>query len=75
MDLWHSRLAIARESEEDTRWNEGRVKKLSGGDPIKARHMRQDFVEFDATHKLIVFGQVSPPCAAHLRPRGSVGCT
>jgi putative DNA primase/helicase len=60
MDLWHSRLAIARESEEDTRWNEGRVKKLSGGDPIKARHMRQDFVEFDATHKLIVFGQVKP---------------
>jgi putative DNA primase/helicase len=60
MDLWHTRLAIARESDEDTRWNEGRVKRLSGGDRIKARRMRQDYVEFDATHKLIVFGNANP---------------
>jgi putative DNA primase/helicase len=60
MDLWHTRLAIARESDEDTRWNEGRVKRLTGGDRIKARRMRQDFVEFDPTHKLIVFGNADP---------------
>jgi putative DNA primase/helicase len=60
MDLWHTRLALARESDEDTRWNEGRVKRLSGGDRIKARHMRQDFVEFDPTHHLIIFGNAKP---------------
>ena len=56
MGLYHTRLAIARESDEDTRWNEGRVKRLSGGDPITARLMRQDFVTFPATHKLVIFG-------------------
>jgi putative DNA primase/helicase len=60
MDLWHTRLALARESDEDTRWNEGRVKRLTGGDRIKARFMRQDYVEFDATHKLVVFGNAQP---------------
>jgi putative DNA primase/helicase len=60
MDLWHSRLALARESDEETRWNEGRVKWLTGSDRIKARRMRQDFVEFPPTHKLIVFGNSKP---------------
>jgi len=60
MTLWHSRLALARESDEDTRWNEGRVKRLTGGDRITARYMRHDFIEFDPTHTLIVFGQAKP---------------
>lgn len=60
MSLWHSRLALARESDEDTRWNESRVKRLTGGDRITARYMRQDFIEFDPTHTLIVFGQAKP---------------
>jgi putative DNA primase/helicase len=60
MDLWKSRLALARESDEGTRWNEGRVKWLTGGDRVKARHMRQDFVEFSPTHKLVVFGNAKP---------------
>jgi putative DNA primase/helicase len=60
MDLWKSRLALARESDEGTRWNEGRVKSLTGGDRIKARRMRQDFVEFPPTHKLVVFGNAKP---------------
>jgi putative DNA primase/helicase len=60
MGLWHTRLAIARESDEDTRWNEGRVKKLSGGDPITAHLMRKDFVTFPASHKLVIFGQAKP---------------
>jgi putative DNA primase/helicase len=60
MDLWKSRLALARESDEGTRWNEGRVKSLTGGDRVKARRMRQDFVEFSPTHKLVVFGNAKP---------------
>jgi putative DNA primase/helicase len=55
MDLWGSRLAMARESNENARWNEDRVKRLTGRDRIKARYMRQDFIEFDPTHKLLVF--------------------
>jgi putative DNA primase/helicase len=60
MDLRGSRLALARESDGDTRWNEGRVKRLSGNDRIKARRMRQDFEEFDPTHKSIIFGNAKP---------------
>jgi putative DNA primase/helicase len=60
MNLWHARLALARESEEGTQWNEGRVKRLSGGDPVTARRMRQDFVTFKSTHKTIAFGQYKP---------------
>ncbi|MGO9056946.1 MAG: phage/plasmid primase, P4 family [Candidatus Binataceae bacterium] len=60
MDLFHARLALARETGEDVRWNEGRVKRLSGGDIVKARRMRQDFVEFKPTHKPITFGNTYP---------------
>ncbi|MBV8775175.1 MAG: hypothetical protein JO166_22995 [Deltaproteobacteria bacterium] len=60
MDLWGARLALARESDETSRWNEGRVKRLTGRDPIKARRMRCDFVEFEATHKLVVFVNIKP---------------
>ncbi len=60
MDLFHARFALARETGEDVRWNEGRVKRLSGGDIIKARRMRQDFEEFKPTHKPITFGNTYP---------------
>jgi P4 family phage/plasmid primase-like protien len=59
MCLYRSRLAIARESE-DRNWNEGMVKRLSGGDVVTARKMRTDFITFAATHKLVVFGQHKP---------------
>jgi putative DNA primase/helicase len=60
MQLFHARLVLARESDETSRWNEGRVKKLTGGDLITARYMRQDFVTFAATHTLIPFLNVPP---------------
>jgi len=60
MDLFRARLATARESDEGVRWNEGRVKRLTGGDVIKARRMRQDFVQFDPTHKLVSFMNTNP---------------
>jgi putative DNA primase/helicase len=60
MDLFHTRLVLAREADEETQWNAGRVKRLSGGDRIKARRMRQDFIEFDATHHLFIFGNNKP---------------
>src|SRR4030095_2994030 len=46
-DLRGQRLAIAAETEEGRRLAESKVKMLTGGDRIRARHMRQDFFEFD----------------------------
>jgi putative DNA primase/helicase len=60
MDLFHARLVLAREADEETRWNAGRIKRLTGGDRVKARRMRQDFIEFDATHHLFIFGNTKP---------------
>jgi putative DNA primase/helicase len=38
-----ARLVTANETEEGRRWAESRIKALTGGDPIPARFMRQDF--------------------------------
>lgn len=54
------RLAIGSETEQGTRWAEAQIKRLTGGDPIAARKMRQDFFEFEPTHKLFVIGNKKP---------------
>jgi putative DNA primase/helicase len=51
-DLFGSRLVTAIETSEGRRLAEALVKQMTGGDKMKARFMRQDFFEFDATHKL-----------------------
>ncbi len=51
-DLLGRRLVICQEIGEGHRLDEALVKQLTGGDRIKARHMRQDFWDFDPTHKL-----------------------
>ncbi len=60
IDLFHARLVLAREADDETKWNAGRMKRLTGGDRVKARRMRQDFIEFDATHHLFIFGNNKP---------------
>lgn len=59
-DLRGARLVVDREAEEGQRLAESLVKALTGGDRIKARFMRQDFFEFDPTHKLIVVTNHKP---------------
>jgi len=59
-DLFRVRLALAREPDEGVRWDEGKVKLLTGSDPIVARRMRQDFFTFQPTHHLIPFGNSRP---------------
>jgi putative DNA primase/helicase len=59
-DLFGRRLALANETPEGGRFNESQVKDLTGGDPISARRMREDFWQFDPTHKLIVCGNHKP---------------
>jgi len=59
-DLQGARFASAIETESGRRWAEARIKALTGSDKIKARHMRQDFFEFDPTHKLWIAGNHRP---------------
>lgn len=53
-DLHHRRLVIASETRKSRKLDESLVKWLTGGERIRARRMRQDFYEFDPTHKLIL---------------------
>jgi putative DNA primase/helicase len=55
-----ARLVTASETEEGRRWNETRIKSLTGGDRISARYMRQDFFQFTPAFKLLAFGNHKP---------------
>src|SRR5690606_275286 len=50
----------AQETEEGRRWAEARIKALTGGDPISARFMRQDFFTFTPQFKLMIAGNHKP---------------
>jgi putative DNA primase/helicase len=54
------RLAIGSETEQGKRWAEARIKSLTGGDPVAARFMRQDYFEFEPQFKLYVVGNHRP---------------
>jgi putative DNA primase/helicase len=55
-----ARLVTAQETEEGRRWAESRIKAMTGGDPITARFMRQDFFTFAPTFKLLIAGNHRP---------------
>ncbi len=61
------RLAFIHETKRGVRLNVERVKMLSGGDRICANLMRQDLVEFDPTHQLILISNFKPHIDAALR--------
>lgn len=58
--LMGARLVTAQETEEGKRWAEARIKAMTGGDPIKARFMRQDEFEFIPQFKLLIAGNHKP---------------
>jgi P4 family phage/plasmid primase-like protien len=51
-DLAGTRFVACIEASEGKRLAESLVKELSGGDKVRARRMREDFWEFDPTHKI-----------------------
>jgi putative DNA primase/helicase len=59
-DLFGLRLAILHETDAGKRLAEGTVKRLTGGDRIKARRMREDFWHFDPSHTFAVLTNHKP---------------
>ena len=58
--LQGARLVLASETEEGKAWAEAKIKQLTGGDPVSARYMRQDFFEFTPQFKLFIIGNHAP---------------
>jgi len=58
--LQGARGVFASETEEGRAWAEARIKALTGGDPITARFMRQDFFTFQPQFKLLIVGNHQP---------------
>jgi len=58
--LHGARLVSASETEEGRAWAESRIKSLTGGDPVAARYMRQDFFEYVPQFKLLFLGNHKP---------------
>lgn len=54
MDLMGRRLIVVSESDEGRRLAEATMKRLTGGDTIRARRMRQDFIEFEPSHTALL---------------------
>jgi putative DNA primase/helicase len=55
-----ARLVVAQETQKGRRWDETKIKALTGGDKITARFMRQDYFDFDPTFKLFIAGNHKP---------------
>lgn len=59
-ELHGRRIIVCSELKPGDRFDEARVKLLTGGDQLKARRMRQDFFSFAPTHKLWLLGNHKP---------------
>ena len=55
-----ARFVSSIETEQGRRWNESKVKAITGGDKISARFMRQDFFEYVPQFKLVIAGNHKP---------------
>lgn len=62
-DLLGVRLATTMETDSGRRLATATVKRLTGGDKIRARRMRQDFFEFDPSHTLVMVTNKLPQVA------------
>jgi putative DNA primase/helicase len=58
--LMGARLVTASETQAGRRWDEAKLKSITGGDRIAARFMRQDFFHYLPTFKLLFTGNHKP---------------
>jgi putative DNA primase/helicase len=54
------RLVVAQETEKGRRWDETKIKSMTGGDRMTARFMRCDFFDFVPKFKLWIVGNHKP---------------
>jgi putative DNA primase/helicase len=59
-DLFGLRLAVLHESDAGRKLAEGTVKRLTGGDRLKARRMREDFWHFEPSHTFLMLTNHKP---------------
>lgn len=62
-DLFGLRLAVLHEGDAGRRLAEGTVKRLTGGDRVKARRMREDFWWFEPSHTFAMLTNHKPVIA------------
>lgn len=55
-----ARLVTVDETDNAKRWNEKRIKRITGGGKMEARFMRQDDFEFEPQFKLLIAGNHKP---------------
>lgn len=55
-----ARLVTASETEEGHSWDESRIKQITGGDPITARFMKENFFTYKPQFKLTIVGNHQP---------------
>lgn len=58
--LLGARLVSASETQAGKRWDEAKMKRLTGGDPVSARFMHKNFFTFSPQFKLIFVGNHRP---------------
>lgn len=59
-DLLGVRLAMTSETDEGRKLAAATVKRLTGGDKVRARKMRKDFFEFDPSHTIVLVTNHKP---------------
>ena len=59
-----ARLVVGSELPAGRAWNESAIKDLTGGDPITARFMRQDFFTYNPQFTLLIVGNHQPSIGA-----------
>jgi putative DNA primase/helicase len=59
-DLYGKRLVVASETEENKKLRIGLVKKITGNKYLKGRFMRQDYFQFERTHKTVLVTNNKP---------------
>lgn len=62
-DLLGVRLAVCSETDDGRRLAAATVKRLTGGDKVRARRMRQDNIEFPASHSVLLVTNHKPKVA------------